>query len=61
MVYEKKGDATEEGNWRKPEKKRKRREKASMMVMSAVGFNWKKGFDGITRSRSSLSLSSLLL
>lgn len=60
MVYEKKGDA-EEGNWRKPEKKRKKREKASMMVMSAVGFKWKKGFDGITRSRSPLSLSSLFV
>jgi len=60
MVYENKGDA-EEGNWRKPEKERKRREKANIMAISAVGFNWKKGFDSITRSRSPLSLSSLFV
>lgn len=47
----------EEGNWRKPEKNRRRREKDNMMVMTVVGFKMRMGLDGMARSSLSFSLS----
>lgn len=44
-----------EGNWRKPEKKSKSKEKVNMVAIMVIGFI--RGFDGITMRRvSSLSL-----